>query len=851
MSDTYDFISTFMGLLMDAGSWLSEHAKNAADYLRSYCADVWRLAKRFAVATAIPIPILAICLAFGWHVNWLYSIYWVFVGIEAFVLMAFAFPLITAARIVLQKLPTLQREVFNTARVIAGAAFWALLVAVYFYIFPVWQNPSWIPVVFLCAAALAFGGFAGWTSLTRSAVKKTNTIFLIAVLVLATLAFTLPGKMRQMGRFMHHMDEDSLTPLKIESPEQIRFVNAEGVPQLWYYRSPSGEYELYDHEGFHRSGEQLKLAETSEDRNQIIAWFTEQARKRAAEQKTLNNKSSSSGGNSTGFSPGGGQGPAMRPPSIALPPGGNTTDGAARQRLISATTAGATYVGTVRTQKDTIRPIKLVFTEQTGSMIRAELSNPDNGRQKRALLGELRDRPQPAEDGAAGYAIVLNPATKGTEFIGINVDLIGGLYTADWGDRNALQLRLTDKGLDGEALKHRGDLSSGDGLTLHLESKGFDDSVTKTRLERSGLATREKLIQATAQGASYIGTFTCDDSCLGKTPYVGRLRLVFTEQKDFVISVEATSPDDSEDKVTFTGELRFNALPEQNGAQSYPIALSPVRGERSAKRGLFGRGMWSNNVRLRLVDGGLEGEADSSGKSTTIRLVREGASSGEQPKAEHGADHRKLLSATAKGASYLGTFTCDDSCLGKTPYVGRLRLVFLDQNDFVISAEATNPDDRQDKVTFAGELRFDPLPETDGAVAYHIAMSPVRGERYAKRGIFGRGMWSNSIRLRLTDKGLEGEADSSGKSTTINLLCETSRELAATSTRPSTSPAQLPGIESSEIKASKQLSLARLYLENNESNMKAKGKEILAGIIRDFPQTQVAKDAKAELGKLR
>jgi hypothetical protein len=838
MADFYNTLGTFLGLISDAASLTVEHLLAYKDFLL-------RWTRRFAWSVAIPVPVLVVSLALGWHTSWLYSAYSILVGVEAVILLVLAFPLLTTAQFVLAKLPqNLRSSVQTTAQQVAGAAFWCLMIAVYFYVFPVWENPKMIPLVMMCSAALALGAYAGWVHLPRESVRRWTGRFLTTILLVATLSFCFPARMRQLVGFIHNVDEGAFAPkqIRVSSPDQIVFVNAKGEPQLWYYRSPSGEYELYDHDGFHRSGSRLKLAETSDERNQITAWFTEQALKRPQEAVAPDHVKRGPGARSD-RPPSGDGVPYVYPAKALLPHTADSTDDEpARRRLSLATDPGATYVGTVRTHRDTIRPIRLVFIAHNGSMIRAELSNPDDAREKRTLLGELRARPQPAQDGSAGYPIVLNPVTKGTKFIGINVDLIGGLYAADWGNGNALQLRLTHDGLEGCALEHRADLSSGPGLVLRLDRKAPSSTVGEAASKNAGQPSARELTQATAKGTSYIGTFTCDDSCLGKTPYVGRLRLVFTDQKDFVITAEATNPDDSREKVTFTGELRFRPQAEGPGSVSYPIAMSPIRGEQYTKRGLFGRGMWSNNIRLGLTDGGMEGEADSSGKSTTIRLVREGASPAERSDAEEGPLRRNLRQATVPGTSYIGTFTCDDSCLGKTPHVGRLRFVFTEQKDFVITAEATNPDDRGDKVVFAGELRFNPQPDGDTSVAYPIAMSPVRGEQYTKRGLFGRGMWSNNIRLRLTDGGMEGEADSSGKSTTISLIREAPTKHVA-----GQAPSPAPRLESPEVKALRQLHLGQQYIKHSSA---VKGVEILKALIRDFPETQAAKDAQAELSKL-
>jgi len=64
-------------------------------------------------------------------------------------------------------------------------------------------------------------------------------------------------------------------------------------------------------------------------------------------------------------------------------------------------------------------------------------------------------------------------------------------------------------------------------------------------------------------------------------------------------------------------------------------------------------------------------------------------------------------------------------------------------------------------------------------------------------------------------------------------------------TRPSTPS---PVAETREVESGKQLALARVYIANG---MKDKAREILQTVMRDFPQTAAAKDAKTELEKLK
>ena len=244
-----------------------------------------------------PHPGSPICLIVGWPVYWLYSAYFIFVGAEAVILMVLAFPIIAAAQFIFDKFPQFAATIQKSVQKIAAVAFWALMLAVYFYVVPVWENPKMVPLVLLAAAALTLGAYAGWVSLPRAFVKQIATAFLVGIFVIATFAFSFPNRTRQLFGSVHKFDDAAfMKPLQVDSLDQIQFVNSKGVPQIWYYRSPTGEYELYDHEGFHRLGERLKLAETPEERNQIITWFRDQLDRKAQEQARQKRETSQSSG---------------------------------------------------------------------------------------------------------------------------------------------------------------------------------------------------------------------------------------------------------------------------------------------------------------------------------------------------------------------------------------------------------------------------------------------------------------------------------------------------------------------------------------------------------------------------
>jgi len=62
--------------------------------------------------------------------------------------------------------------------------------------------------------------------------------------------------------------------VEVTDPEKMRFADeVTGETVLWYYRSPSGDYELYDRPGFHRTGAALAEADTTDERRSITEYF--------------------------------------------------------------------------------------------------------------------------------------------------------------------------------------------------------------------------------------------------------------------------------------------------------------------------------------------------------------------------------------------------------------------------------------------------------------------------------------------------------------------------------------------------------------------------------------------------
>ncbi|MCX5647646.1 MAG: MAP7 domain-containing protein [Planctomycetota bacterium] len=134
----------------------------------------------------------------------------------------------------------------------------------------------------------------------------------------------------------------------------------------------------------------------------------------------------------------------------------------------------------------------------------------------------------------------------------------------------------------------------------------------------------------------------------------------------------------------------------------------------------------------------------------------------EERQKEEAAVRQKLILATVPGTRYIGTMVEGDE-------IQRIVLVFTEQKDFLIRAEANNPDKPKSKQTFTGTLVFNPQPEE--GTKYHIVMSPISAGSAEDYTYFYTSK-EGSLKLCLTDTGLEGYAQMSYHRYTIRLKRE-------------------------------------------------------------------------------
>ncbi len=250
-----------------------------------YCQALVKLAIAF-IGLAVLLFLLGPLLA--WivrpaYVGQAFGVWFIFVGILAFVFLVFATPLLVAAQFLFKKFPNLEQVSVQVARIMAAVWFWFLMLAIYFYVIPVRNNPEAIPIVLMLTAALALGAFTGWVRLNEERVKRFLTAQLIALFLIATISFSFPQIVRKLGDLVPSLDEKTarlfepqLKDFKtVEEVRAYRFFDGNtGKPRLYYDGDIGAEFQVFDSAGKSPfTGKELKPVQTEAERRQVVSSY--------------------------------------------------------------------------------------------------------------------------------------------------------------------------------------------------------------------------------------------------------------------------------------------------------------------------------------------------------------------------------------------------------------------------------------------------------------------------------------------------------------------------------------------------------------------------------------------------
>lgn len=236
----------------------------AADVSKDVVVAYWCFLKKLAKWTGIivvgllPLPIVGLML----KISWMSGVYLVIMGLLLSIWLIATLPIGWLVGRV-DRFDEIRR-IRRTGQTIGGLLFWILLLAMYFYLVPVWTYPAAIPLVLIICAvlSLAFVRFGIGVSPTLA------VILVVGVFALLTVGFYFPASRAATNKFGAWLDKKiaatiesrtqptMLIPQRIDYDvgtfERIEFFDARsGEPVVWYYQTGDGRYELFRGPGHH------------------------------------------------------------------------------------------------------------------------------------------------------------------------------------------------------------------------------------------------------------------------------------------------------------------------------------------------------------------------------------------------------------------------------------------------------------------------------------------------------------------------------------------------------------------------------------------------------------------------
>ena len=219
----------------------------------SYWKFLKKLAKWCLAIVLISLPLLIIGSLL--HMAWMNAIYLFIVGVVITIWLLAAFPVVMLLQYAFEEIKLIKR----TTQLIGGILFWILLLAIYFWLVPVWNYPAAIPLVFIICAVLALGFMVFGIGINpKLAIGVVLIIFFLITVsffmpTTRSSASTLAGWLdRKVAGFIAKPQLPKGIDYDLVSIERITFFDSvTGKPTVWCYKGKDGRFELFDSPGYH------------------------------------------------------------------------------------------------------------------------------------------------------------------------------------------------------------------------------------------------------------------------------------------------------------------------------------------------------------------------------------------------------------------------------------------------------------------------------------------------------------------------------------------------------------------------------------------------------------------------
>lgn len=204
----------------------------------------------------LPLPILGSIL----HMSWLNGLYLVLLTVLTFIWLMAVSPVLVLTQYAFEHFKGFRKM----AQILTGLLFWTLLLSVYFYLVPVWNNPVAIPLCLILCAVLAIGAVKYGIGMN----PRLGVAAVLVTLIVVTIGFYMPSSRAAAKAFGGWLDNAvarrltaALEPAP-KTPQRLRcdfssvektmfFDPGTGEPKVWYYAGQDGKIELFDGPGYH------------------------------------------------------------------------------------------------------------------------------------------------------------------------------------------------------------------------------------------------------------------------------------------------------------------------------------------------------------------------------------------------------------------------------------------------------------------------------------------------------------------------------------------------------------------------------------------------------------------------
>ncbi|MBI2003612.1 MAG: collagen-like protein [Parcubacteria group bacterium] len=222
-----------------------------------------------------------------------------FGGLAVFLWLLAAFPIVWAVQKGLEWEST--RKTFEW---IGVATLWVFFLSIYFYFVPV--PPAGVPLVMVLAAAMAIASVLFGVGISARFIALRLGLVFTAMTIFFVMTAVMPNSFGGLGKLFAWFDtetgeamDDFTVSLVQPTPysQDLVFFDPNGRPQYWYYRTETGEYQLFKSirrhprygvelqpitEAVVRELEKLNLERAREEKEEIIA-----AEEKLAEKQRL------------------------------------------------------------------------------------------------------------------------------------------------------------------------------------------------------------------------------------------------------------------------------------------------------------------------------------------------------------------------------------------------------------------------------------------------------------------------------------------------------------------------------------------------------------------------------------